>query len=367
MKYIDGFRQAGPARALTQEIATLADQLDGRTVRLMEVCGSHTMAIARHALKDLLPANVRLISGPGCPVCVSDAGFVDAAIDLAERGAALATFGDMVRVPGSKRSLADARSEGAIVRVCYSPAQVLDWAAAEPERAWVMLAVGFETTAAPLAAMAREARRRGIANLTLLTALKTVPPALDALVADPELAIDGFLCPAHVSAIIGAGAYAPYAEEHHRPCVIAGFEPLDILYGVHGLLRQLVDGEARVVNRYARVVRPGGNQAAQRIIAEVLEPVDAAWRGLGEIPASGLGLRSEYAGLDAELRWERPVTSGRPSPACRCGDVLKGLIEPAECKLFGGPCTPARPLGPCMVSSEGSCAAAWAYGRREAG
>ncbi len=363
-RMLDGFRVSGAASWLARDLAALGEKLGDRQVRLMEVCGSHTMAIARHALRDLLPPNVRLVSGPGCPVCVTDPGYVDAALALAERGATLVTFGDMLRVPGSRRSLADARADGARVKICYSPTQAIEWAEAEPDRDWVMLAIGFETTAAPLAAMARAVRRRGLTNLTLLVAIKTVPPALDALVADPALAIDGFLCPAHVSAIIGADAYRPYAEEHGRPCVVAGFEPLDILLGVKGLLEQLLAGESRVENQYDRVVRPGGNPAAQRLIAEVLTPIDVAWRGLGEVPASGLGLDEAWSDIDASVRYGRPIVSGRANPACRCGDVLKGIIEPLECRLFDGPCTPERPLGPCMVSSEGSCAAAWKYQRR---
>ncbi|TNF34419.1 MAG: hydrogenase formation protein HypD [Deltaproteobacteria bacterium] len=363
MRLIDGFRQPRAAAALTAELAELGTALGARQVKLMEVCGSHTMAIARHGLKDLLPPNVRLVSGPGCPVCVTDPGYVDAALAIAERGAAVATFGDMLRVPGSRGSLADARADGADVRVFYSPVQVLDWAAADRGRPWVVLAVGFETTAAPLAALALEIRRRGCDNVTLLTATKTVPPALDALVTDPALSIDGFLCPAHVSAIIGARAYLPYAEEHGRACVVAGFEPLDVLDGVRALLTQLLRGEPRVDNRYERVVRWDGNPAAQRAIARVFRTVDAPWRGLGVIPGSGLALADDLSDLDASLRFELPVTPGRVNPACRCGDVLKGVIDPEGCRLFGAPCTPDRPFGPCMVSSEGSCAAAWRYRR----
>jgi len=366
MRLVDGFRQPRAAKALAQRLAELGAALGERRVRLMEVCGSHTMAIARHGLRDLLPPNVTLVSGPGCPVCVTDPGYVDAALDLAERGARLATFGDMLRVPGSDRSLEQARADGASVRVFYSPAQVLEWAAAEPDQPWVVLAVGFETTAAPLAALALEIRRRGLSNVSLLTATKTVPPALDALVVDPALAIDGFLCPAHVSAIIGAEAYRPYAEEHGRACVVAGFEPLDILDGTVALLEQLLRGEPRVENRYDRVVKPEGNRTAQRAIARAFVPVDAPWRGLGVIPESGLALAPELADLDAAIRFERPVTAGRVNPACRCGDVLKGIIAPSGCALFGKPCTPDRPFGPCMVSSEGSCAAAWRYGRARA-
>jgi len=362
MRYLDGFRDPQAAAALAERAGALAARLE-RPVQLMEVCGSHTMAIARYALRGMLPANVRLISGPGCPVCVTDAGYVDAAIDLAERGVRIATFGDLLRVPGSRRSLADVRAEGAVVRVVYAPDQALEWARQEPEHPWVFLAVGFETTTAPLAALASGLVRSGPANMSLLTAFKRVPPALDALVADPALAIDGFLCPAHVSAILGADAYRPYAEVHGRPCVVAGFEPLDILLGVCGLLEQLVAGEARVDNQYERVVRPEGNLVAKRLIDACFEPVDAPWRGLGTLPASGYGLRAELAHLDAEKVHDRPVTAGRDHPACRCGDVLKGVLEPQGCKLFGRACLPDHPLGPCMVSSEGSCAAAWKYAR----
>ncbi len=349
------------ARALAGRIAELARALDGRAVRLMEVCGSHTMAIARHGIRDMLPGNVRLLSGPGCPVCVTEPGYVDAALALARRGVGIATFGDMLRVPGSDGSLASARAEGAVVRAVYSPARALELAAAEPDRPWVMLAVGFETTAAPLAALALEIRRRGVGNLALLCAPKRVPPALDALVADPELAVDGFLCPAHVSAIIGARAYEPYARDHGRPCVVASFEPLDVLHGLAGLLEQIVAGEARVDNRYARVVRPEGNPAARRVMAEVFEAADARWRGLGTLPRSGLRLRESFADLDAERVHGVAVQPGREPPGCRCGEVLAGRTEPEDCPLFDRTCTPAHPVGPCMVSSEGSCAAAWKY------
>ncbi len=359
MKYLDGFREPDAAAQITRTIADLGERLGDRTVQLMEVCGSHTMAIARYAIRDALPQNVRLVSGPGCPVCVTDPGYVDAALELAERGVHIATFGDMMRVPGSRSNLDRARAEGAEVRVCYSPSQAMQWAQADPHQPWVFLAVGFETTAAPIAAMVQQILRQDITNLSLLTAIKRIPPALDALISDPKVALHGLLCPAHVSAIIGEQAYAPYAEEHNIPCVVAGFEPLDILLGVQGLLEQLVQGQARVDNQYSRVVRAEGNLRAQDMIYEAFHTGPATWRGLGSIQRSGLGLR-KWA-VDARHKHDLLVEPGRTNPSCRCGDVLKGALRPQQCSLFKRGCHPDRPIGPCMVSSEGSCSAAFKY------
>lgn len=362
-KYIEGFRDPAAAAALRVRLEGFGAALAaaGRTLAVMEVCGSHTMAIARYGIRSLLPEGVRLISGPGCPVCVTPARYVDAAVELAGRGMTLVTFGDMLQVPGSATTLAACRAAGGRVEVCYSPARALDLAAAEPGREVVFLAIGFETTIAPVLCMLDAAVRRGLRNLTLLTAFKCVPPALHALLADPEIRIDAFLCPAHVSAIIGADAYRPFVERYHVPCVIAGFEPLDILYGLEGLLAQAVAGEARVDNRYARVVTPGGNVRAQALMAEYLQPADAAWRGLGVLAASGLGLREAFAAYDAERRHGVTVTLGGEHPGCRCGEILKGKLRPADCPLFGGTCTPDHPVGPCMVSSEGTCSAEFKY------
>ena len=368
MKYLDGFRNPDVAAEFVRLIAAqgraLAEQ--GRSVHIMEVCGSHTMAIGRYGIRPLLPENVELISGPGCPVCVTDPGYIDAAITLAERGAIVATFGDMVRVPGSSSSLTACRSAGGDVRVCYSPSVALELAKRNPHREVVFLAVGFETTIAPVVSLVEDALAEGVKNLSLLTAFKLVPPALKALLADPDIQIDAFLCPAHVSAIIGANAYEPFASGNHVPCVIAGFEPLDILYGTHGILKQILAREARVDNRYARVVRAEGNVKAQERIARYLAPVDAAWRGIGAIPASGLGLRPEYAAFDAEIRFGVPVGAGHQHAGCRCGDVIKGKLRPTECGLFARACTPENPIGPCMVSAEGTCAAYFKYELREA-
>jgi len=363
LKYVDAFRDPAASRAVVSELASLAGKLRESGIRpaIMEVCGTHTMAIARNGRGDVLPPEVSLISGPGCPVCVTEPGYIDAAI-LAATRATVFTFGDMLNVPGSEDSLATARAAGADVHPCYSPSAALDFARANPARETVFLAIGFETTIAPVAALAAAAEN-GLPNFSMLTALKLVPPALAALVSDPAVHIDAFLCPAHVSAIIGSDAYAPFAGPGGRPCVIAGFEPLDILYGIRCILAQLADGQAFVENEYARVVKPEGNVKAQNLISRYMEPYDAAWRGIGVIPASGLRLRKQYGAMDAESRFGIRVEPGTPPTGCRCGDPLKGILNPPGCPLFDGRCTPENPVGPCMVSSEGACAAWHSYRR----
>ena len=359
MRYIEGFRNPEVAGAIRRRIDDLAAGLagEGRVVNVMEVCGSHTMAIARYGIRDILPPGLSLISGPGCPVCVTPSGYIDAAMTLAERGAMVVTFGDMLPVPGSSATLAECRARGAAVEVGYSPMCAVDLARAHPDREVVFLAIGFETTIAPVLCLLEEAQRRGLKNLSLLTAFKLVPPALHALLGDPSVRIDAFLCPAHVSAIIGAEAYRPFAGRYRVPCVIAGFEPLDILYGLQGILEQIGRGEARVDNEYARVVTPEGNRTAQALMRKYLQPVDAVWRGIGVIPVSGLGLREEYAVYDAGPRFGLRIEAGSENPACSCGEVLKGKIRPPDCPLFGTACTPDHAVGPCMVSSEGTCSA----------
>jgi len=364
MRYLEAFRDPKAAKALRSRIHEHATALAPvrQRVAIMEVCGSHTMAIARYAIRDILPPGIDLISGPGCPVCVTPPGYIDAAIELARRGALLVTFGDMLNVPGSDASLAECRAEGAAIEVCYSPSSALELAADKPDREVVFLAVGFETTMAPVVSLVPGAIARELNNLSLLTAFKLVPPALSALLADPEVAVDAFLCPAHVSAIIGANVYQPYAQQG-IPCVVAGFEPLDILMGLDGILEQLLAAEARVDNQYSRVVRPGGNRKAQDLIDRYLDPVDAPWRGIGTLPLSGMALRSEFSNFDAAARFDIVVGSGKEAPGCLCGDVIKGKCRPPDCALFGKACTPEEPIGPCMVSSEGSCAAAYKYER----
>lgn len=363
MNYIDSFRDPAVAKQFVRMIAEQGCKLadEGRHVRIMEVCGSHTMAIGRYGIRQLLPESVELLSGPGCPVCVTDPGYIDAAIELALRDVVIVTFGDMIRVPGSDSDLASCRAEGGDIRICYSPGDAVEIACDLPEREVVFLAIGFETTIAPVVSIVDEARKRDVHNLSLLTAFKLVPPALKALLADEEIGVDAFLCPAHVSAVIGSLAYEPFAAEYNVPCVIAGFEPLDILYGVNGILDQVIKGESRVENRYSRVVRAEGNHKAQDRITQYLEPVDAGWRGIGMISQSGLGLRSEFVEFDAEKRFALPVQAGRKHVGCRCGDVIKGKLRPTGCALFGAVCTPDHPVGPCMVSSEGTCAAYFKY------
>ena len=365
MKYIDGFRNHLAAKSITGEIHKLADELtrENREARIMEVCGSHTMSIARYGIRQILPDNVRLISGPGCPVCVTDAAYIDAAIELTERGIEVATFGDMLKVPGSSRTLADARGAGGRVHVCYSPLDSVKLAKENRNSEIVFLGIGFETTVPPVISIIKRAEAESLGNISILTAFKLVPPALEALAQDKDVAVNGFLLPAHVSAIIGADAYRGFVKKHEIPSVIAGFEPLDILLGVKGLLEQLVSNRAELVNQYARVVKSCGNRVALALIEKLLEPVDASWRGIGIIPGSGLALRKEFSDYDASKKFNVSVEGGVPDKRCRCGDVLRGIILPDKCPLFNKECTPLFPVGPCMVSSEGSCAAYYKYSR----
>jgi len=351
-------------RRVRDELARLAERA-GRPLTLMEVCGTHTMAIHRHGLRSLLPDHVRLVSGPGCPVCVTSQGQIDQVVELARRpGVTVATFGDMVRVPGTDSSLERERAGGADVRVVYSSRDAVELAAATPPREVVFIAVGFETTLPTVAAALIEARRRGLRNLSILAAGKMIPPALDALLSSPDLRLDGLICPGHVSVVIGSRAYEPLVRRHGLPCVVAGFEPAEVLDAVAALVRQAADGRAEVENRYGAWVGPEGNRRALETMGRVFEPAPARWRGLGVIDGSGLALRTDWLDFDAARRFglsERDV----PEPlGCRCGDVLCGRIAPADCPLFDHRCAPETPIGPCMVSSEGSCAAAHRYGRR---
>jgi len=344
-------------RRLAEEIA----EVSKRPATLMEVCGTHSHQFARYGLGQMLPEHLELLSGPGCPVCVTPTGEIDAALALAcIPEVTVATFGDMVRVPGSDSTLAAERARGANVRVLFSPIEAVELAAANDGDV-VLLAVGFETTAPGVAVTAREARRRGLGNFTVFCAHKRLIPALEVLMAAEDVAIDGLLGPGHVSTIIGWGAYREFVAEHRVPCVVAGFEPGEILRGVLALVRQLAEGRAQVENEYPGRVSEAGNARALAAIDEVFEPVDAEWRGLGVIPGGGMALREEYADLDAARRFGIEVTEGRDDPRCRCGDVLRGAIRPQQCGAFGTACTPAHPLGPCMVSSEGACAAAFKY------
>jgi hydrogenase expression/formation protein HypD len=333
-------------------------------VRIMEVCGTHTVSLFRSGLRAILPENVRLVSGPGCPVCVTSQGYIDAACELARRDdVTVCTYGDMVRVPGKSGSLADIRARGAKVRVVHSPLDAVRLAASCPDLNVIFLAVGFETTAPGHAAAVIEARRLGLANLFLLTAQKLVVPAMKALLDTDDTALDAFLCPGHVSVIIGWRPYEPIAEYYGRPCVVAGFEPVQMGQGLLHILNQIAAGHARVENVYPQAVSPEGNNAALDLLFEVFEPGDAIWRAMGTIPRSGLVFRGAYRPFDAVDHFNLDIGPDYDPPGCRCGEVVQGKAEPKDCPLFAKTCMPSRPIGPCMVSGEGTCAAAFKYDR----
>ncbi len=362
MRTDDAFSDRGSVQALARRVHARAEALD-RRVTLMEVCGSHTHAIAEAGLRRLLPDSVRLIAGPGCPVCVTPVDYLDRAQALAALpDVIVCTFGDLMRVPSSRGSLEHARARGCDVRPVYSPRDALAVARENPDRRVIFLAVGFETTIPTIAAALAEAESQGIRNLLLLPGGKLIEPPLRALVASGDVQVDGFLLPGHVSVIIGADAYGFLAEQYGVPSAVVGFTPADVLLGVEDLLRQLELGKAEVANLYTRVVSAEGNRAARELVARFFEPVDSRWRGLGEIPLSSLGLRAEWSQRDAS-RLEVELPAPKETRGCRCGEVLKGAIEPPECRLFATACTPERPLGACMVSSEGTCAAWYRHER----
>ncbi len=358
MKYIEEFRNAELAQTLGAQIS----RLSRRPLSLMEVCGSHTVSIFRHGIRNLLPETIRLLSGPGCPVCVTAARDIDRALALARTpGVVFCTFGDMMRVPGSTGSLQEARAQGADVRIVYSPLDALDFARREPEKKIVFFGVGFETTSPLIAATLKKAISSGIKNFTVFSVHKLIPPALKALMSSQEIEIDGFILPGHVSAIIGTGPYQFLALKNHTPAVVSGFEPLDILQSVWMLVAQAERDEAKVEIQYKRVVSAEGNRRALQWLGDIFEPVDDCWRGLGSIPQSGLKLRPEWREWDAEASFDLPTESAKDDPRCQCGKVLRGALLPPECPLFGKICIPENPLGPCMVSSEGTCSAYFRY------
>ena len=361
MRYLQEFRDRAAARGMAQRIR----RLDSRPVSLMEVCGTHTVTMFRHGIRDLLPATVRLISGPGCPVCVTTNADIDKAIAMASQPeVTLVTFGDMMKVPGSYSSLSEAKAEGADVRVVYSPRDAIKVAQKRPERSVVFFGVGFETTAPTIAACVVEAEALGLTNFSVFAVHKLIPPAMEALLESGEVRIDGFLCPGHVSLVIGSQPYEFIPERFGVPCVITGFEPLDILQGVEMLLLQIQNGARRVEIQYGRGVQPQGNPRAREFLARVFQVADADWRGLGTIRASGLKLQPAYAAFDAERVLVVETPPPKEHKGCLCGEVLRGVTTPPECPLFGTACTPERPVGPCMVSAEGTCAGWYQYGSR---
>lgn len=362
MKYLDEYRDAAEARRLAAALARLAT----RPWTIMEVCGGQTHSIVRFGLDELLPPGVTLVHGPGCPVCVTPAGLIDQALELAARPEViLCSFGDMLRVPGSESDLLAAKAAGGDVRMVYSPFDALAAARANPGREVVFFAVGFETTAPATAMAVRQARREGLANFSLLVSHVLVTPAMEAVLESPLNRVQGFLAAGHACAVTGLEEYLPLVRRHRVPVVVTGFEPLDILQGVYLCVKQLEEGRFEVENQYARAVRPEGNREAQRVLREVYEVVARGWRGLGEIARSGLRLRREFAGFDAERRFALRERPGAENPDCRAGLVLQGRMTPDECPAFGTGCTPGRPLGAPMVSSEGACAA-WHRYRRHA-
>jgi hydrogenase expression/formation protein HypD len=370
VKYIDEFRDGAVAQGIARAIAAEADP--ARAYHIMEFCGGHTHAISRYGLEDLLPANVRMIHGPGCPVCVLPVGRIDAAIWLARQdGVTLCTYGDMLRVPGSKRlSLLKAKAEGCDIRMVYSTMDALKLAQNLPDRQVVFFAIGFETTTPPTAVAIRQAQAMGLTNFSVFCNHVLTPSAITQILDSPEVRelgtvrLDAFIGPAHVSTIIGSRPYEYFAEEYQRPVVIAGFEPLDVMQAVRMLVRQINDGRFEVENEFSRAVTRDGNEKAKSLVADMFELRRAfEWRGLGLVPYSALRLKEPFAAWDAERRWDVPQDSPPDNKACECGAILRGVKKPIDCKLFGTVCTPENPMGSCMVSAEGACAAHWTYGR----
>jgi len=365
MRYLEEFRDPTKAQGLVREIGRLAALVDRPgPIKIMEVCGGHTHTIFKFGLEQLLPPRVELVHGPGCPVCIMPRGRLDDAIALAQiPGVMLTSFGDALRVPGSRLNLLQARAAGADIRMVYSPLDALALAQQHRDRQVVFFAIGFETTAPSTALTLLQAQAQGVTNFSVFSNHVLVVPALEALLANPDLELDGFVGPGHVSMVIGTEPYRVIAERYGKPMVVAGFEPLDMLQAVAMVLRQLVEGRCQVENQYTRLVQPQGNEVALAALAAVFEPRESfEWRGLGAIPVSGLRLRTALAPYDAEVKFDLPGRQVQDHRACACGDILKGVKKPWDCKVFGTACTPETPLGACMVSSEGACAAYYRYG-----
>jgi hydrogenase expression/formation protein HypD len=367
MKYIDEYRDGAKADALVKEIHRLVGEIDiakERPLYIMEVCGGHTHSIFRYGIEGMLPEAIELVHGPGCPVCVLPMGRVDDCLAIAERpGVILATFGDAMRVPGSTKSLMQAKADGADVRMVYSPMDALALARKNPDREVVFFGIGFETTMPSTALTILQAEREGIANFSTFCNHITIVPTIKAILDSPDLNIDGFLGPGHVSMVIGTRPYEFIAAHYKRPMVVSGFEPLDVLQSLWMVLKQIKDGRAEIENQYGRIVAESGNDAALNAIERVYELRDFfEWRGLGSIAQSGVRIRGAYAHFDAERKFAVPNVRVTDPQACQCGEVLKGIIKPWQCRVFGKECTPETPLGALMVSSEGACAAYYQYG-----
>jgi hydrogenase expression/formation protein HypD len=361
LKFIDEYRQGDIAQKLAEEIAKMTD----KPLKIMEVCGGHTHTIFKYGIEDLLPPNITMIHGPGCPVCVLPIGRVDDAISIAVKPEVIfTTYGDAMRVPGSKTSLLDAKASGADIRMVYSPLDSLKIAKMNPEKQIVFLALGFETTSPSTALTILQAAKDDVKNFSIFCNHITIVPALKALLDSPDLQLDGFLGPGHVSTVIGTRVYEFVNTEYGKPLVVSGFEPLDILQSVYMIVKQIVENRVEIENQYGRVVERNGNQKALEALFEVFELRDYfEWRGLGSIAHSGMRLNKKYAAFDAELKYNVPGHRIADPKACQCGEILKGVKKPWECKVFGTACTPETPIGSCMVSSEGACAAYYNFGR----
>ena len=359
MKYIDEYRD----KALVLQLAEELKRLSSKELIFMEVCGGHTMALYKFGLPALLPENIKLLSGPGCPVCVTAKKYIDQAIAYSRlQDVIITTFGDLIRVPGSSSTLAKERARGADVRTVYSSLEALDIAAESPDKKVIFLGIGFETTAPTSAAAILEAAQANLDNFYLFSAHKVMPPAMTALI-DEGIKINGYLCPGHVSTITGSAMYETLVKEYGVSCVISGFEPVDLMQSLYMLVKQQEEGKPRVEIQYTRAVKPEGNLKAQALMNDVFQPRDDWWRGLGVLSASGLGVREKYQQYDAERMFTIEVEETRDIPGCICGEVLKGLKTPLDCKLFASVCTPSEPVGTCMVSNEGACAAYYRYHR----
>jgi hydrogenase expression/formation protein HypD len=363
MRFVDEFRDADKARALAAKITALCEP--GREYKLMEVCGGHTHTIYKHGLEDYLPEQVTLVHGPGCPVCVLPMGRMDDAMDLAARpGVIMTSFGDMMRVPGSHGSFFDAKARGTDIRMVYSPLDSLKIARSNPGQRVIFMAIGFETTTPSTAMTLLRAAREGLDNFSVFCNHVTINPAIKSILDSPDLRLDGFIGPGHVSTVIGCAPYEFIARDYGKPVVVAGFEPLDILQSIYMLMVQLAEGRAEIENQYGRVVPWDGNPVALRAIDQTMElRPHFEWRGLGSIAYSAMQIREEYAQFDAERLFQVPGLRVEDPKACQCGEVLRGVLKPWECKVFGTACTPETPIGTCMVSPEGACAAYYNYGR----
>ncbi|MEA2086878.1 MAG: hydrogenase formation protein HypD [Candidatus Caldatribacteriota bacterium] len=357
MKYVDEYRNKEIARKILRQIKSISE----KKINLMEVCGTHTVAIFRNGIKNILPKNVHLLSGPGCPVCVTPIRNIDEIIALSrEKDFIIATFGDMIKVPGSTSSLEKEKANGADIRIVYSTLDALNIARNNPTKKVVFMGVGFETTSPTIASVILKAKEEKIKNFSVLCVAKIMPPAMKSLLDTEEVNISGFICPGHVSAIIGSNPYNFIASKYKIPCVVCGFEPLDILQSIYMLMKQIEEGKAKVEIQYKRVVKPEGNKIALKKLNKVLEIVDSNWRGIGNIPKSGLEIRNEYNQLNAR-KFKVKIEETKEFAGCRCGEVLRGIIIPPECPLFRKICTPEDPKGACMVSTEGTCAAYYKY------